>query len=165
MMGEPEGLDGAKPASSRKEHSRDVRVPSLGRAIALLLAAIGFPSLLWSWFEYSAHGAIGMASVALPAVICAGSGCVALLLTSLGGSQRTIGPLLASLLVRTFLPMAACVAILSAKSPLVAHGLLWKFLAFYLLSLTAETILAVVLLKKTDRGRSRVVTNAHHGYR
>ncbi|MDA0657712.1 MAG: hypothetical protein O2931_15975 [Planctomycetota bacterium] len=167
MIGEPLGPDKSEATSSPPSVNGKPNWPlsPLLRAIGLLLLAVGCPAVLWSWFEFTANDWVGMWSVVVPAVSCASAGVAALLLTALSGVQRSLGPLLGSIIARTMFPMAVCLALVTSQPQLAQQGLLWKFLAFYLLALTAETLLATVLLKKYQHRGTRIAANPHHGYR
>lgn len=167
MIGEPQGPDKSEATSSPPSVNQSPHWPlsPLARAIVLLLLAVGCPAVLWSWFEFTANQWVGMWSVLVPAVSCAGPAVVALLLTALGGKQRSLAPLLVSIMVRTLFPMAIFMALFTSQPRLAQQGLPWKFLAFYLLALAAETLLATVLLKNYQHRVTRVAANPHHGYR
>lgn len=161
MVREPGGRDG----SDATVTPRVGGVPRLVRAVSLLLLAVGCPALLWTWFEYTANGTFGALSVLLPAVCCAFFASVALVLTALGGSQKNLAPLFGSIMARTMFPMAVCMVTLTSQPVLAQQGLLWKFLAFYLLALTAETLLAVLMLQQCRSHAASVMSSPHHGYR
>lgn len=98
------------------------------------------------------YGTPGLIAAASAAFVCWAASAAALFVTYLfTGTPSAATGLLLSIGLRTGVPLAAA-AILSSASPVLASGGVFGFFViYYLLSLTAETVLSVGLINSRKR--------------
>jgi hypothetical protein len=105
-----------------------------------------------AWFGYGRSGLTGVAAAAIAAVICWLSACLALGSVFVG--QRLdagIQGILAAMLFRMGLPLAAAMGLKQISPPLAGAGILWMILGLYLVALVVETLLSLRFVPRSVR--------------
>lgn len=128
--------------------------PSLVRQSLLLALAVlvSFPFV--AWFQHGKYGQLGLLATLVAAGVCFAAGMLALIVTDVfKGLGNPLAGLLASILVRTGLPLVAGVAIHANGGYLADSGTFGAILVFYLVTLTAET---VIVARSMGRENSKV---------
>jgi len=138
-------LDVSGDESARSD--REVRVSAFFASTCWLGAVVLVALVLVGALAFSRSGAAGFAAAVVGAVVCFSSAALAMWVTaaSAGGASAINGSLLA-ILIRTGFPLLLGVVVLRASPPLAEAGLFGMIFVFYLLTLTAETVLAVRLV-------------------
>jgi len=107
---------------------------------------------------YAANGPAGLAAALFAAALCLVSGVLSLFASSAASRATTpLGGLLIGMMIRMALPLAAVMAIYYRGGWLVGAGMIYDVLAFYMITLAAETWIAV--------GRVSGVVSASRGER
>lgn len=119
----------------------------------LVLAAICFAVLtaalpLFVAYGHSRYGAVGLQAALTAYGICLGASWVALLVAGVCHTPHlAVAGVLASMLVRMGVPMAAMVLFQSSDHPLLAGGVDGLIVAYYLLMLAVEAPLSILLVR------------------
>ena len=128
-----------------------VNVMSLLRsslALALFVILISPP---FFWFGWTRHGGWGIVTAAVAGGICLISGVIALGVTFRGYQNGGITGILCGTLVRTGVPLVAGLLLANWGGPLAEAGIFGMIMGFYLLTLAAETLLALRLAPRPNR--------------
>ena len=116
---------------------------------AQLLIVIATSYLALAPLAYALGGGTGLLASAIAAVVCLLAGAGALVVGNLfPGPQSVAIGALAGMLVRMAAPLLFVVIVYSQGGPLVEAGLVFYLLAYYLITLAAETWMSVRLLKR-----------------
>ena len=94
-----------------------------------------------AYWQYQWQGAI--AALAGAAVVWTASMLACIVSDRFRRQGEPLVSLLVGMLLRMFLPLGACLVVLLNGGPLAAAGFVYFVLAFYLLALPVETMLAV----------------------
>lgn len=122
-------------------HSRSA---SLWTALALLtvVTVVVFP--VFVGVGYSRAGWLGVAAAGVAGGVCWVSGLLALVAAgSFRSSGNAVNGILVGMACRTGIPLAAGVMLHSSGGALAAAGVFGMILGYYLVTLAAETLLAV----------------------
>ncbi|PQO42933.1 hypothetical protein C5Y93_24735 [Blastopirellula marina] len=118
-----------------------------GPALALTIA-VALPTPLLAWYAHTQHGAIGIQAVLFAAMICWGSSLGALtLIVTYRRSPYAMHAAMAGIGLRTGIPLAIGAFLKQAEGPLAEAGVFGMIMAYYLLTLLVETVLAARLLQ------------------
>jgi len=116
--------------------------------LTIVIIAV-FPVFVWIGYGRSARA--GVAAAAVAAAVCWAGGILALLATGLFSSRgNSVGGVLLGTACRTGLPIVAGLVLHRSGGSLAAAGVFAMILGYYLVTLVAETLLAIRV-----RGRSR----------
>ncbi len=91
--------------------------------------------------------------------VCGGGAVIGLIVAGrFGLGVRAVPGILLSMILRTGIPLTACVVLLAMGGPLVEAGALVMILVYYLLMLLAETwfLLRLTAAQASDKSVSRV---------
>lgn len=119
-------------------------------ACALLVLALLAPFPFFAWYGYADAGASGMLAASVAGLLCLVAGGAALVSTGLmagKGPQSAVSGTLLGVLLQMIIPMAALVVFQRIGGPLTEAGVVGMLLVYYLVMLSAETSLAVWLLR------------------
>lgn len=122
----------------------------IGRVCVLtaILLVVLIPA---GWLGYDAFGLVGLEAAVLAGLVCWIASTAALFLTAvLRGPQTGAQGILLASLFRMGLPMGFGALLMTQGGPIAAAGGLKQLLAFYLISLVAETLLAVPLVQQNS---------------
>ena len=123
-------------------------------AILALVIAMAFPVI--AWFGFQRHGTQGILAAAIAATVCLLSGVVALVVTGLSqGTSSSATGLLASMGIRTGLPLAVGLILSSSNEALASAGVFGMILVYYFIMLAVETTLAVRLINANRPSESK----------
>ncbi|MFO0869372.1 MAG: hypothetical protein U0935_10620 [Pirellulales bacterium] len=133
--------------------------PSLGRlAVQAMLIVTGvllvaFP--VFAGYGYARYGAAGVGVAAVVGAVCwlGGMAGFAAILPFRG--PQAVNGVLMGMLVRMMVPLAAGLVLFSQGGPLVRAGLVEMLVAYYLLALTLDTVLAVRMMQRISRPGTR----------
>jgi hypothetical protein len=115
-----------------------LRSASLLAACVLAAALLIMPYAMWH------EGSGGPVGLAIAAAICLLSGWIAEAIVTALGRTTPLGATLIGMMVRMMLPLGVCVAILASGQTGRQHlAFVLYLLAFYMITLTLETCLAV----------------------
>ena len=117
------------------------------RSCAVLAAVVVLAFPAFAWYGFAQSGFNGILAAVVAAGVCFGGAVAALLVTTLLiGPQSGVQGTLLGTMFRTGVPLGAAVA-LSQGGPLTETGVVGMILIYYLLTLSVETLLAVLLLR------------------
>lgn len=119
-------------------------------AAACLIGVVLFALIPAAWYAHGQHGQSGMFAVALAAVVCGGSGLIALILSSVfaGAPNGAVVGLLFGMLFRMGVPLVAGTILAGRGGPLAEAGVFGWIVVFYLITLLTETLLSLQLMKQ-----------------
>lgn len=123
------------------------RVFSLTRALVLLVGvfAIAFP--VFALYGHRVHGSAGVWAATVAAAVCLGAGLVALIFLALFREPlQVLNGVGLGMLFRMAIPLVAGVVLTNLGGPLAEAGVFGMIVAFYLVGLLVETLLAVRLV-------------------
>jgi len=124
----------------------------------LVLVAVS----IWPLFAavgYARSGSAGILAALLAGSVCGGGAVIGLIVAGrFGLGVRAVPGILLSMILRTGIPLTACVVLLAMGGPLVEAGALVMILVYYLLMLLAETwfLLRLTAAQASDKSVSRV---------
>ena len=115
-----------------------------------LVAVLFFPAP--AWFGYSRHGASGLAAAAVAGGVCWLGATLALVITGLlRGPQTGVHAVLLGMRFRMGLPLGMGLLLHSQGGALARADVLGMLVAYYLVTLAAETLLAVRLVHPKEQ--------------
>ncbi|MEX0715778.1 MAG: hypothetical protein WD066_04290 [Planctomycetaceae bacterium] len=130
--------------------------PLGGCAVLAAIVLVAYPPAAWIASGRAGHA--GLVAAAIAAGVCLLASMAALCVThAYANTPSAIVAALGSILLRTAAPLAVTVILVSASPELAAAGLFGSTVFFYLLTLSAETVLAARLVNEACRnpvGRS-----------
>lgn len=136
------------------EKTNTIRTRSITRQSVVLALILAVPLPLIAWVQYRSFGSDGLMATFVGAAVCLVAGLLALAVTGLGQEMGEgfggLSGLLGSILIRTGIPLGAGLAFQSRGGPLANAGVFGVIMVYYLIMLTAETILAVQAIRPTD---------------
>jgi hypothetical protein len=128
------------------------RPASLGVACAVLTAVTVLALPLFGWVGYAKHAGPGVAAAGVAAGVCWLGAMVALLLTAFPrGPKQAVSRVLLGMLFRMGLPLVVGAILARRGGPLSEAGVFGMIVAFYFVTLVAETWLALRLIPQTNR--------------
>lgn len=132
------------------------RPASLSRACAVL--AVILLALLpgFAAYGYYFHAMVGILAALVACGICLTCGILALCVTAIAQKMgQGIQGVFAAMLVRMSVPLVALLALPKIGGPLVAAGITGMVMAYYLLTLAAETWLSLRFVPVTRNAGSK----------
>jgi len=130
--------------------------PGLGKSCLLLTIIVLAVFPLFAWFGYSRHAMDGVFAASIAGGVCWLGATLALVTTVLlQGSPSAVSGTLLGTAFRTGLPFLSAFALAQMGGPIAKAGVVGMIVAYYLLTLVAETLLAVRLIKpipQTSKG-------------
>lgn len=119
---------------------------------ALLAALVLAAYLPAAWVAYGRSGQVGIIAAAIAAVVCLLPSMAALWVThAFANTPQAIVAALGSILLRTMVPLLVTVVLVSASEAMAGAELMGLTFVFYLLTLSAETVLATRLVNAACR--------------
>ncbi len=129
------------PASNE---TNSVRPKSLLWACALLTTALSLLLPCFAAYGYFTSGVMGSVAAVVAFGICLSSGILALCVTAISQKMNQgMQGILAAMMVRMSVPLAALIVLPKVSGPLVAAGITGLLMAYYLVTLAIETWLSL----------------------
>lgn len=119
----------------------------LVRSCALLttVVIVGFP--FFAWYGIQNHGTWGLVAASISGIVCWLGALIALILAGVSqGTSTAIRDTMLGSLVRTVMPFGVGLVTQWSSPPLASANIFGMIVVYYLLTLTAETVLAVRFL-------------------
>ena len=111
---------------------------------AILLAVLMPIAAVFGWFAFDRHGIVGFYATVVAALVCWLSASLALVAVFVGQRlQAGVQGILAGMLFRMGLPLAAGVALQQQGGPLATAGVFYLILGMYFFTLITETLLSL----------------------
>jgi hypothetical protein len=129
------------PASNEISSARPASLPWACAILAMILVAV-FPC--FAGYGYNTSGMVGISAATVAFGICLACGILALFVTAMSQKlNQGVQGVLGAMLVRMGVPLFALFVLPKIGGPLVAAGVTGMVMAYYLITLAAETWLSL----------------------
>jgi hypothetical protein len=140
-----------KAVDNQQKHRRGVR---LSVACVVFVAVLCTAGGLVAWVAGARHGTIAAMAAGAAAFTCGVSGTVALILAGRSaGTRWAVHGIMLAGIVRFLIPLLVVAASSAVQGPLSRAGMFGYMVIFFLISLIAETLLLVGVMRSTDASR------------